>query len=147
MSPMPPYLATCHVLAHLESALTLDDFILKMAHNPFFQQDCVGPPLFLKNLTRLGLLTFNAPYYQLSAKGQAFEQHILQWNAHDPKVKMARVLRAQQESQRPALKQRRVSPDCPACGQKYCALYVFILLYSRFLGGRLTETFLKCSGK
>jgi hypothetical protein len=136
MSLMPPYLATCHVLAHLESPLTVEDFMLKMVYNPFFKQDCVGPPLFLKNLTGLGLLTFQDAHYQLSVEGKAFEQHILQWNAHDPKVKAARVLREQQETQQPALKQRRASSVCPACGQKYCALYVFILLYSRFLEGQ-----------
>ena len=136
MNHMQPYFATCHVLAHLEDPVTSAEFMAKMGTNPFFQADCVGPSLFLKNLATLGLLTFCAPYYQLSVEGKAFEQHILQWNVHDPRVKAARETRQQQEAQTPALKKERVSSVCPACGQKYCALYVFILLYSRFLEGQ-----------
>lgn len=127
---MPPYLATCHVLAHLETPIAPADFQRAMHTNPFFRQDCVHAELFLKHLCEMGLLQHGSAGYGLTEQGKQFENHILQWNRHDPKVKQARQQRAQNPQAEAPL-----PTHCPACGNQYCALYIFVLLYTRFVWG------------
>ncbi len=127
---MPPYLATCHVLAHLEVPITSADFQQAMQNNPFFRQDCVHEGLFLESLCGLGLLECASAGYALTPQGKRFENHLLQWNRHDPKVVQARQQRVHNPQAETPL-----PTHCPACDSQYCALYIFVLLYTRFLWG------------
>lgn len=126
---MPPFLATCHVLALLESPIDEEQFAQEIANNPFFRDDCVNPRVFLGYLTEMGLLTETPTGYVLSAHGQVFERYVLQWNRHTPAARAV-------HSKRQALPPReRLASQCPHCESRYCALYLFVALYTRFQWG------------
>ncbi len=134
---MTPYLATCHVLSLLVDT-TLSEFETAMASNPFFKQDCLGIPAFLEAIRSMGLIhrvsRKSEERLGLSERGRAFEQHILRWNRYDPQVRAQQTRR--QEKRRAAPHQDiPLQKQCPTCAQESCGLYLFVILYERFLQG------------
>ncbi|PIQ27680.1 hypothetical protein COW36_07230 [bacterium (Candidatus Blackallbacteria) CG17_big_fil_post_rev_8_21_14_2_50_48_46] len=125
------YLATCHVLSLLEEPLSPADFQAQVQpQNPLFATACTTPQKFLQMLAEEKILQEKKTGFVLSELGKILQNHVLQWTARD---KQESEKRKKNYQTRKGL--QPIAPDCPRCKQRFCALYVFIVLLERLYEG------------
>lgn len=128
------YLSLCHLLALLESPLTMPDFQSQARQNLLFQQGCASMGQCLWFLTDEGILNNDQDSFKLSQMGLLLYTHLLEWTQRDKqKIQQAR------DKQLKATPEDAVSPVCPACQQRHCALYILTILIERLYRGLATR--------
>lgn len=128
------YLSTCHLLALLESPLSLSDFQEQAGHNLLFRQGCASIGQCLWFLNDEGIVSYEQERFQLSQMGLILYTHLLEWTQRDKqKIKQTR------KSHLKSTPEDAVSPICPACRQRQCALYILSILIERLYSGLATR--------
>ncbi len=128
------YLSTCHALALLESPQTLAEFQSSARLNLLFQSGCTSVGQCLWFLADEGILTFEQDRFHLSEMGGLLYKHLLDWTQRDKEK-----IKQQKQTQLETAPEEIVSPLCPACQQKNCAIYIFSILIERLYSGLSTR--------
>ena len=124
------YLAITHTLSLLEQPMTPEAFAAAVQPaNPLFASPCITPQAFLRWLSEEGLLQERRESYRLGPVGELLHQHVLNWTARD------KAAIQQQTAVRRAGGEAPVDPDCPVCGTRFCAHYLFVVLLERLYAG------------
>ncbi|MEZ0369543.1 MAG: hypothetical protein ACAI44_10690 [Candidatus Sericytochromatia bacterium] len=124
------YLAITHTLSLLEQPITPAAFAAAVQPaNPLFASPCITPQGFLRWLSEEGLLQERRESFRLGPTGELLHQHVLNWTARD------KAAIQQQTAARRAGGESPVVPDCPVCGTRFCAHYLFVVLLERLYAG------------